>query len=55
MSQVARLNMNIRMNIPDGLSGEQIAGSLYSLLRQKYSVPIETTTHIFIGNLEEEE
>ena len=51
MSQIARLTMIINMDIPDGLSGEQIAGSLYSLLRQKYSVSIDTVTKIYIGEL----
>lgn len=54
MVSVARLQMYIKMEIPEGLNGEEIAGSLYSLLRQKYCVPIETTTRIFIGDLEDE-
>lgn len=55
MASIARLYMYIRMDIPDGLNGEQIAGSLYSLIRQKYACSIDTTTRIFIGNQEDEE
>lgn len=55
MASIARLYMYIRMDIPEGLNGEQIAGSLYSLIRQKYACSIDTTTRIFIGNQEDEE